>query len=90
MQLFFKGHIPAYCIPKVGRLKTGEVLYERPYLSPRPPPKISLGHDHNWTRGNDQLGSTVEQQPVGKLVQLSFGEAPRVEFSKPTQSKSNL
>ena len=43
--------LPAYCIPKVERLKTGEVLYERPYLSPRPPPKISLRHDHNWTRG---------------------------------------
>ena len=55
----------------------------------RPPPKISLRHDHNWTRGNDQLGSTVEQQPVGKLVQQSFGEAPRVELSKPTQSKPN-
>ena len=64
-------------------------MYERPYLSLRPPPKISLRHDHNWTRGNDQLGSTVEQQPVGKLVQQSFGEAPRVKLSKPTQSKPN-
>ena len=64
-------------------------MYERPYLSPRPPPKISLRHDHNWTRGDDQLGSTVEQQPVGKLVQQSFGEAPRVKLSKPTQSKPN-
>ena len=64
-------------------------MYERPYLSPRPPPKISLRHDHNWTRGNDQLGSTVEQQPVEKLVQHSFGEAPRVKLSKPTQSKPN-
>ena len=84
-----QGTIPAYCIPKVERLKTGEVLYERPYLSPRPPPKISLRHDHIWTRGNDQLGSTVEQQPVGKLVQQSFGEPPRVKLSKPTQSKPN-
>ena len=33
------------------------------------------------------MGSTVEQQPVGKLVQQSFGEAPRVKLSKPTQSK---
>ena len=57
------------------------------YLSPRPPPKISLRHDHDWTRGNDELGSTVEQQPVGKLVQQSLGEAPRVKLSKPTQSK---
>ena len=62
-------------------------MYERPYLSPRPPPKISLRHDHDWTRGNDELGSTVEQQPVGKLVQQSFGEAPRVKLSKPTQPK---
>ena len=33
------------------------------------------------------MGSTVEKQPVGKLVQQSFGEAPRVKLSKPTQSK---
>ena len=69
------------------RLKTGEVLYERPYLSPRPPPKISLRHDHTWTRGNDELGSTVEHQPVGKLVQKSFGEVQHVKFSKPTEPK---
>ena len=87
--IILQGTLPAYCIPKVERLKTGEVLYERPYLSPRLPPKISLGHDHNWTRGNDQLGSTVEQHPVGKLVQQSCGEAPRVNLSKPTQSKPN-
>ena len=87
--IILQGTLPAYCIPKVVRLKTGEVLYKRRYLSPRPPPKISLRHDHNWTKGNDQSGSTVEQQPVGKLVQQSFGEAPRAESSKPTQSKPN-
>ena len=87
--IILQGTLPAHCISKVERLKTGEILFERRYLSPRPPPKISLKHDHNWTKGNDQSGSTVEQQPVGKLVQLSFGEAPRVEFSKPTQSKPN-
>ena len=85
--IILQGTLPAYCIPKVERLKTGEVLYERPYLSPRPPPKISLKHDHNWTRGNDQLGSTVEQQPVRKLVQQSSGEALQAGSSKPTQSK---
>ena len=59
-------------------------MHERPYLSPR----ISLRHDHDWTRGNDELGSTVEQQPVGKLVQQSFGEVQHVKFSKPIQPKS--
>ena len=79
--------LPAYCIPKVERLKTGEVSYEKLCLSPRPPPKISLRHDHDWTRGNDELGSTVEQQPVGKLVQQSFGEVQHATFSQPTQPK---
>ena len=87
--IILQGTLPAHCISKVERLKTGEMLYERRYLSPRPPPKISLKHDHNWTKGNDQSGSTVEQQPVGKLVQQSFGEAPRAESSKRTQSKPN-
>ena len=46
--------LPAYCIPKVVRLKTGEVLNEKICMSPRPPPKISLRHE--WTR---ELGSKV-------------------------------
>ena len=87
--IFLQGTLPAHCISKVESLKTGEMVYERRYLSSRPPPKISLKHDHNWTKGNDQSGFTFEQQPVGKLVQQSFGEAPRAESSKPTQSKSN-
>ena len=85
--IILQGTLPAYCIPKVVRLKSGEVLYERPYLSPRPPPKISLRHDHGWTRGNDQLGSTVEQQPVGKFVQQSFAEVQHATFSQLTQPK---
>ena len=33
--------LPAYCIPKVVRMETGEVLYEKVFMSLRPPPKIS-------------------------------------------------
>ena len=82
--------LPAHCISKVERLKTGEMLHERRYLSPRPPPKTSLKHDHNWTKGNDQSGSAVEHQPIGKLVQQSLGETLQVGSPKPTQSKPNL
>ena len=39
--------LPAYCIPKVVRLKTGEVFYHKVCMSPRLPPKISLRHE--WT-----------------------------------------
>ena len=67
------------------RLKSGEKLYERQYLSPRPPPKISLRHDLNWNKGQDQ-GSTVEHRPVGKFVQQSLGETVQFGSSKPTRS----
>ena len=90
--IILQGTLPAYCIPKVVRLKTGEVLYEKSYMSPRPPPKISLRHDHDWTRGNDELGSTVEQQPVGKIVRQSCGEVQHATFSQlnPTKTQTNL
>ena len=85
--IILQGTLPAYCIPKAVRLKTGEVLYEKSYMSPRPPPKISLRHDHDWTRGNDELGSIVEQQPVRSLVQQSCGEVQHATFSQLTQPK---
>ena len=85
--IILQGTLPAYCIPKVVRLKTGEVLYEKSYMSPRPPPKISLRHDHVWTRGKVQLGSTVEQQPEGKVVRQSRGEVQHETLSQLTQPK---
>ena len=82
--IILQGTLPAYCIPKVVRLKTGDVLYEKSYMSPRPPPKISLRHD--WTRGEVPLGSTVDQQPEGKVVRQSRGEVSQhATFSQLTQ-----
>ena len=49
--------LPAYCIPKVVRMKTGEVIYVKVYMSLRQPPKISLKHD--WKR---ELGSEHAQR----------------------------
>ena len=88
--IILQGTLPAHCIVKVERLKTGEKLYERQYLSPRPPPKISLKHDLNWTEGNDQSGSTVEHQPVGKLVQQSLGETLQPGSSKLTKFHKSI
>ena len=58
--------LPAYCIPKVVRMESGEVMYETVYMSPRPPPKISLKHD--WMK---ELGSKVVRQPEGEVAQQS-------------------
>ena len=55
--------LPAFCIPKVVRLKTGEVLYDKEDMSLRPPPKISLKHE--WTR---ELGSKFLRQPDGEVA----------------------
>ena len=43
-------------------METGEVIYEKVYMSPRPPPKISLRHD--WMK---ELGSEVARQPEGEV-----------------------
>ena len=58
--------LPDCCIPKVVRMETGEVIYEKVYASPRLLPKISLKHD--WMK---ELGSEVAQRPDGQVVQQS-------------------
>ena len=88
--IVLQGTLPAQYISKVERLKTGEMLFERQYLSPRPPPKISLKHDHNWTKGNDQSGSTVEHRPVGKLVQQSLGGKVAKNSTRQNNSKRGV
>ena len=55
--------LPDYCILKVVRMESGEVIYEKVYASPRPPPKISLKHD--WMK---ELVSEVAQRPEGQVV----------------------
>ena len=77
--------LPAYCIPKVVRLKTGEVLCEKVYMPPRPPPKISLRH--KWTK---ELGSKVVQQPEGETVRQQEGEVVRqTKFFQSTEPTPN-
>ena len=83
--IIFQGIFPAYYIPKVVRLKIGEVLYEKAYMSPRPPPKISLRHD--WTK---ELSSKVARQPEGEVARLPEGEvAQQAKFFQPTQPIPN-
>ena len=61
--IMLQGTLPAHCIVRAERLKSGETLYKRQYLSPRPPPKISLKHDLNWTNGmiNRVLQLNIDQ-----------------------------
>ena len=58
--------LPACCIPKVVRMESGEVIYEKVFMSLRRLPKISLKHD--WKR---ESGSEAAQRPEGQVVQQS-------------------
>ena len=47
---------PAFCIPKVVRMETVEVIYEKVYASPRPPPKISFEDNSMKELGSEVAG----------------------------------
>ena len=84
--------LPAYCIPKVVRMETGEVIYEKAYMSPRPSPKISL---HEWKREFDsevarQPEEEVARQPEGEVARQPEGEVSRqAKFFQPAQTLPN-
>ena len=80
--IILQGILPAYCIPKVG-LKTGEVLFERAYMSLRPPPKISLRN--NWTK---EFGSKVVRQPEGDVARQAKFFQPTQPFPSPNCDRS--
>ena len=70
--------LPAYCIPKVVRMATGEVIHEKVYMSPRPPPKISLKHE--WKR---ELGSEhAQRSEVGQLSRSLQSNQPILNPSR--------
>ena len=56
--------LPAYCIPKVVRMETGEVIYEKVYASPRPLPKFSLKHDWKRESGSEVALQAEVSQPT--------------------------
>ena len=88
--IILQGTLPAYCIPKDVRLKTGEVLNEKAYMSPRPPPKISLRHD--WARGEVPLVLQLINNQKEKLFDSHKKKLPDEQNSsnQPSQSQSQI
>ena len=65
--------LPVYCIPKAIMMETGEIINEKEYASPRPPPKISF--KDNWMKEMDSevaggSGNSEQIEPKSK-TQLS-------------------
>ena len=70
--------LPAYCTPKVVRMETGEVFFEKVFMSPRLPPKISL--KNKWKR---ELGSEhAQRSEVGQLSRSFQSNQPILNPSR--------
>ena len=55
--------LPAYFIPKVVRMETEEIIFEKVFETPRLPPKISLRH--HWMKElGPEVASTSRSQPT--------------------------
>ena len=78
--VIFQGIFPAYCLPKVVRLKTGEVLIEKVSMSPQPPPRShwSTNGQENWVRNllDDQKGKLLDNQKEKFLDKQNSSNQP--------------
>ena len=69
--------LPAYCIPKVVMMESGEIIYEKVYASPRHPPKISF-KDNLMKELDSKVAAGSEDsqqiQPKSKKTIIKNGE----------------
>ena len=62
-EIILQETLPANCIPKVVRMETGEVIYEKVYMSLGLPPKVSFKHE--WKR--ELRSEHAQRSEVGQL-----------------------
>ena len=74
--IIFYDTLPAYCISKVVVMKSEEIIYQKVYVSPRPPPRIS--YKDNWMCELDSeiAGSSKDTQRTPTKTQLSSTGRP--------------
>ena len=56
--------LPAYCISKVVVMKSEEIIYQKVYVSPQPPPKISYKDNWMCDLDSDVAGSSKDTQRI--------------------------
>ena len=56
--------LPAYCISKAIVMKSEEIMYQKVYVSPRPPPKISYKDSWVCDLDSDIVGSSKDSQRI--------------------------
>ena len=78
----------AYCIPKAIKMETGEIIYEKVYESPRPPPKISF--KDNWMKdlGSEVTGQAESSQPTQPKTPNPIHRTGRLVTTEPPSRSS--
>ena len=77
--IIFYDTLPAYCIQKAIMMETGEIIYEKVFASPRPPPKTSFKRQVDEKKlGSEVAGGGKDSQqtrpktknPIVRTVRL--------------------
>ena len=75
--------LPACWIPKAIKMGTGEIIYEKVYMSPRPPPKISFLDNWRKELGSEVAGGGEDSQQTQLIQEIDkdvlFGCQTRTE-----------
>ena len=80
--------LPAYCIPKVVSMETGEIIYEKAYASPRPPRKRSPWNMTGWKNWvqkflNDRMDKLCNSPKVHNQTNQIQAQIMMMERGKP-------
>ena len=78
--------LPAYCISKVVVMESGEIIHEKVYVSPRPPPTISF--KNNWMKELDSevAGSSKDSQRIQPKLKTQLSRMERPVSEQPSGS----
>ena len=76
--------LPAYCISKVVVIESEEIIYQKIYVSPRPPPKISF--KYNWMKELDSefAGSSRDTQRIQPKSKTQLSRTVRLVSEQPS------
>ena len=84
--------LPAYCISKAIVMKSEEVIYQKAYVSPRPPPKISC--KDNWTCGLDsdvaRSSNDIQRIELKTNTQFSSTRKPVTKWRKESLERTKF
>ena len=81
------GTLPAYCTSKAIVMKFEEIIFQKVYVSPRPPPTISYKHNWMCDLDSDVAGSSKDNQRIQTTPNYQVREDPWVDRNPPMRSR---